>query len=207
MCGAMTAPAAAIRLRNGLTYAGLGLGLAAMAAAGRGHLPAAGALIALAVIADTFDGRFARRFSRHDDGQESAIGAELDSLCDACTFGVAPVVCTLFSATRGATDITGAAAMWIAGSLYVAAAVTRLAFYNATHLTIPGFIGLPVPVAALVWSSVLCMTQQPLALTVVLVTAACAMVAPWRIGRPTGAGLALFVLWPVLVGFLHFAYP
>jgi CDP-diacylglycerol--serine O-phosphatidyltransferase len=199
----MTSPGAAIRLRNALTYAGLGLGLAAMAAAGRGHLAAAGALIALAVIADTFDGRFARRFSRPDDHQESAMGLELDSLCDACTFGVAPVVCTMITTTH----LTSSAAMWIAGGMYVAAAVTRLAFYNTTHFTTPGFIGLPVPVAALLWSSVLCITRQPLALAVVLVAAAWAMVAPWRIRRPTGAGLAVFVLWPVLVGFFHFAYP
>ena len=53
---------------------------------------AAGALIALAAIADTFDGRFARLFAA--DAGQVGLGAELDSLCDACTFGLAPVVCT-----------------------------------------------------------------------------------------------------------------
>jgi phosphatidylserine synthase len=203
MFDVMTSPAVAVRLRNTVTYAGLGLGLAAMAAAGRGHQGSAGALVALAVIADTFDGRFARRFSRRDGREDASIGAELDSLCDACTFGVAPVICTVIANT----GVPSGPALWVAGGLYVASAVTRLAFYNATHMTTPGFIGLPVPVAALVWSSALCVTRQPLALAAVLVVAAAAMVAPWRIARPTGAGLAAFVLWPVFVGLVHFAYP
>jgi hypothetical protein len=64
-----------------------------------------------------------------------------------------------------------------------------------------------VPVAALLWSSVLCMTRQPAALALVLLAAAGAMVAPWTIRRPTGPRLAVFVLWPLVVGLLHFAYP
>jgi CDP-diacylglycerol--serine O-phosphatidyltransferase len=196
---AMASPTAAIRFRNALTYGGLGLGIAAMAAAASRHRGAAGALIALAVIADTFDGRFARRFSRNSQGQDAAIGTQLDSLCDACTFGVAPVVCTIAVTSPG----TAGPALWIAGAFYVAAAVTRLAFYNVTRLEIEGFVGLPVPVAALAWSSVLWATLQPTALAVVLLGAAIAMVAPWTIRRPAGAALAAFVLWPIVLGCLH----
>ena len=68
------------------------------------------------------------------------------------------------------------------------------------------FVGIPVPLAALIWSTALLV--QPSAaetLGVILVTAA-AMVLPIRIPRPTGAGLAVFVLWPLAVGIGHLAF-
>jgi hypothetical protein len=54
-----------------------------------GHLGAAGALVALAVIATV---RWPFRTSVPARGLEPAIGVELGSLCDACTFGMAPVI-------------------------------------------------------------------------------------------------------------------
>ena len=95
------------------------------------------------------------------------------------------------------------------GSLYLAAAVTRLAFYNVTHDDVHGFIGLPAPVAALVWSSALCVTGSRLALAAVLVGAAVAMIAPWRHprARPAPRLAGLRALAGCVVGLLHFAYP
>ena len=195
----MTSPACGFHPRNALTYAGLLLGLAAIAAAVSGRPAAAGALIALAAIADTFDGRFARLFPA--DAGQVGLGAELDSLCDACTFGVAPVVCT--AALAGAPPAI--AWCWGTGCLYLGAAVTRLAFFNVSHERVQGFIGLPVPVAALLWSSVLCFTNRPIALAGVLAAAGVAMIAPVRIPRPTGARLLLFATWPIAVAAAHVA--
>jgi CDP-diacylglycerol---serine O-phosphatidyltransferase len=186
-------PARAFRLRNAVTYAGLLLGMSATVAALNGEPATAGALIAMAVVADTFDGRFARVFT--SDPTEERLGVELDSLSDACTFGVAPVVCTVALAASGAAG----ALCWAGGFLYLTSAVTRLAFYNVTHDGVDGFIGLPAPVAALVWASALCFTDSSHVLAGVLAGAGVAMVAPWRIPRPAGAGLLVFALWPIVV--------
>ena len=64
--------------------------LVPVAARATGNWSAAGLLLALAVVADTFDGRFARRFARTDD--QARVGVEIDSLSDALTFGLAPVM-------------------------------------------------------------------------------------------------------------------
>ena len=192
----MTSPVHAFHPRNAMTYAGLLLGLSATAAALHGRAAAAGALIALAVIADTFDGRFARLFP--PDAGQKALGVELDSLCDACTFGLAPVVCTAALAAPGPSAV-----LWIAGFLYLTSALTRLAFYNVTHDAVRGFIGLPAPVAALMWSSALCFTGSTHALAAVLFGAGAAMIAPWRVPRPIGAGLLAFALWPIAVVAAH----
>jgi hypothetical protein len=87
----MTAPIHDLHVSNLLTYTSLGLAIAAVAtAADGGSFAAAGALLAAAALADTFDGRVARRFTRTD--RQRQVGAELDSLVDAMVFGLAPIV-------------------------------------------------------------------------------------------------------------------
>ena len=79
----MRSPLDAFDRRNLLTYVSLMCGLAACAAAAAGNVPVTGMVMALAVIADTFDGRFARLFA--SDNRRKALGAQLDSLADAAT--------------------------------------------------------------------------------------------------------------------------
>lgn len=135
------------RLRGGviiipsaLTLANLFFGIWAMVAASRGDFMAAAWLIVLAGVADTLDGRVAR-VTRTG----SRFGAELDSLVDAISFGVAPalVIYHLFLAE--------AAWGWVAAFFYVAAAVIRLARFNveqAGHAKV-AFHGLPSPAAGM----------------------------------------------------------
>ena len=90
----MTAPASPLRAfhaSNLLTYASLVAGVGAIAFAARGNRSAAGALIAMSVVADTFDGRFAGLFRR--TAMQRQVGVQLDSLSDAIAFGIAPAVC------------------------------------------------------------------------------------------------------------------
>jgi phosphatidylserine synthase len=195
----MRSPIDAFDRRNLLTYASLACGLAAVAGAREGNASIAGVAMAVAVIADTFDGRFARRF--RSDTRRQAIGAELDSLSDAATFGAAPVLCAmLLSDAHGMAE-------WLlrsAGCAYLACALTRLAFFN---VTLPdnggGFVGVPVPVAALIWSSTLLVHLPVLASVSILVASAGLMVAPVPIARPTGASLAVFTCWPLVTGIAH----
>jgi CDP-diacylglycerol--serine O-phosphatidyltransferase len=195
----VASPLGAFHRANALTYVSLMASVAAIAAAFRGSASAAGALIAVAVIADTFDGRFARMFER--SAGERALGVQLDSLSDAIAFGIAPCLCMALLAPRGPVWVE--AGWWIAAFTFAACAITRLAFYNVTQEEAHGFIGLPVPVAALIWSSVLLTSPGAGVATLVMLATAAAMVAPLRVPRPTGAGLALFAAWPLAVIVLH----
>ncbi len=208
----MASPAEAFDRRNLLTYVSLLCGVAALAAAGGRNSAMAGFAVAVGVIADTFDGRFARRFGT--DPRRSALGVQLDSLSDAIAFGIAPPLCSALLLNEG-IHLAGSA-LWGAVFVYAACAVTRLASYNvgATEAALGppkprggggpgGFIGIPVPLAALIWSTALLLRPSAAATIGVTLVTAAAMVAPLRIPRPSGAGLALFTCWPVAVAILH----
>ncbi|MBI4410452.1 MAG: CDP-alcohol phosphatidyltransferase family protein [Gemmatimonadetes bacterium] len=187
---------------NLLTYLSLLAGLGAIAAArGAGGAPAVGALLALAVVADTFDGRFARLFARSDT--QRSFGVQLDSLSDALTFGLAPVVALGLLLPPLPTGAQ--AAWWGAGFVYVVGAVTRLGFYNLVHEDAAGFIGLPTPVAALVWSSLLLAPLTPAVSAAALVACGALMVSPLRIPRPRGVWLVAFAAWALSLAALHAA--
>ncbi|HEX9366621.1 MAG TPA: CDP-alcohol phosphatidyltransferase family protein [Vicinamibacterales bacterium] len=225
----MASPADAFDRRNLLTYASLLGGVAAVAAASRHHPNVAGVAIALSVVADTFDGRFARRFGA--DPRRTALGVELDSLSDAIAFGIAPPLSSalLLNAGTGLAD----SALWAAVFVHAACAVTRLASYNLGAMggdlapTKPrsgeggkpvgadgglgppkpvgrgGFIGIPVPLAALIWATALLVQPSAAATTMLIMVTAAAMVLPLRIPRPTGAALVAFTLWALAVACLH----
>jgi CDP-diacylglycerol--serine O-phosphatidyltransferase len=186
---------------NLLTYASLAASVAAIACSGSAqrNQHAVSALIAIAVLADTFDGRFARRFRRTDT--QRAIGVQLDSLSDAIAFGIAPAVC--MGALRAASwSPASVAIFWMSACAYAACAITRLAFCNVTHEPRPeaeadGFVGLPVPVAALILATALAASTGIAASVTLFITTALAMVLPLPIPRPRGIGLAAFACWPL----------
>ena len=101
----------------------------------------AGLLIFAAMVFDVLDGSAARWAN-----QASEFGAELDSLCDAISFGVAPAFIMMkFS------PVYHPRVLWVIGVLYVVCAVLRLARFNVetgeedSH---DSFSGLPSPAAA-----------------------------------------------------------
>jgi CDP-diacylglycerol--serine O-phosphatidyltransferase len=199
----LSSPLRAFHPANALTYASLLAGIAAIACAANGFGAGAEACIALAVVADTFDGRFARLFDR--GSEEVAFGIQLDSLSDAIAFGIAPAVCAaLLSANGSVWTGTMQIAWWGSVAAYAACAITRLAFYNMTCESRSGFVGLPVPVAALFWATVMLFAPGPGASIAVFATSAAAMVLPLPIPRPTGLGLAAFACWPLVVIALSF---
>jgi CDP-diacylglycerol---serine O-phosphatidyltransferase len=192
----MRSPLDAFDRRNLLTYVSLFCGIGALVSASMGRASWAGGAIAAAVIADTFDGRFAKLFS--SDVARRRLGGELDSLADAIVFGAVPVACALL--LTPVAEPLPRALLWTSACAYAACAITRLAFFNVTTSeSQTGFVGIPVPVAALIWSSSLLMHPSAGALTAVLALTAIAMVAPLRIRRPAGLGLALFTCWPLAV--------
>jgi len=98
-------------------------------------------LIFVAMIFDALDGPVARLSQ-----QTSVFGAQLDSLSDAISFGVAPAFLMLrFS------HVFHPRVLWVIAVLYVLAALLRLARFNVSHDEnefLRPFCGLPSPVAA-----------------------------------------------------------
>jgi CDP-diacylglycerol---serine O-phosphatidyltransferase len=190
-------PLAFFQLRNAVTYAGVGAALMAGALAGdpssRGVV---GQCLAVATLADLFDGRFARLFRGSD--RDRRFGMELDSLADALSFGLAPVLC-LFRYRPPVSGLLGW--VWLAcGLAYVLCALTRLAYYNITTAEQPGFVGVPTTVFGVFWSAWLLFEPSAVATMVALVLGGLAMVSPIRIARP-GAKV-LLVIAAVAVGLL-----
>lgn len=129
-----------IIIPSALTLGNLFFGVWAIVAASRGDFTTAAWLIVLAGVADTLDGRVARITQTG-----SRFGAELDSLVDAISFGVAPalILYHLFLAD-GSWG-------WVAAFGYIAGAVIRLARFNveqAGHAKV-AFHGLPSPAAGM----------------------------------------------------------
>lgn len=98
--------------------------------------------IGIAAVADFLDGFAARLLKAY-----SAVGKELDSLCDLISFGVAPAM-LMFATVRdlGAPEWLG----WCMLIIPVGGAL-RLAKFNVDDRQTTSFIGLPIPANALFW--------------------------------------------------------
>lgn len=133
-----------IILPSAFTLGNLFFGIYAMVAASRGDLIWAGWFIMFAGTLDMLDGRIAR-FTRTG----TKFGAELDSLVDAISFGVAPAFIMyqqFFSDTQWS---------WMLSYVYVTAVVVRLARYNIEQEGEPKryFHGLPCPASGMLLAS------------------------------------------------------
>lgn len=106
-------------LPSAFTAGNLFFGMYAVVAAMRGEFAAAGWFVVVAATLDMLDGRIAR-FTRTG----SAFGAQLDSLTDAVSFGVAPAV--LMIRQHFSESDWG----WLVGFVYLTAVVGRLARFT-----------------------------------------------------------------------------
>jgi len=105
-----------------LTYLSLLSAICGMVLSARGAYTAAVLCLLLSGICDAFDGTVARsKKNRTDD--EKAFGIQIDSLCDAVSFGIFPAFLCYHLGTDGIVGILCMAA-------YSLCAVIRLAFFN-----------------------------------------------------------------------------
>lgn len=141
-----------IILPSAFTLGNLFFGIYALVAASRGDFVWAGWFIVFAATLDMLDGSVAR-FTRTG----SKFGAELDSLVDAISFGVAPgfiMYQLFFDDTQWS---------WILSFVYITAVVVRLARFNveqggeAKRI----FHGLPSPAAGVTVASFYPFSQTP----------------------------------------------
>ena len=129
-----------------MTLSNLLCGFASIVYSTRGDFDTAAVLIGVAMIVDTLDGFLARLTH-----SQSAFGAELDSLADVVSFGVAPAILAF---TWGLWSLGRLG--WAAGFIYVAATAMRLARFNIQSGSTADkryFAGLPSPAAASVTAS------------------------------------------------------
>lgn len=111
------------------------------------YLKISGILIFLAVLLDGFDGFFARLLDA-----KSELGAQLDSLADLTTFGIAPgslfYMMFLHNLNYSFFNFTIPIGMILAG-IYPVSVAFRLARFNVSHSE-DSFDGLPSPIGGLV---------------------------------------------------------
>lgn len=193
---------------NVLTLIGLTAAFLAALLAVRGQ--PAFALVALIVsgLCDLFDGAVARRLSRTPE--EARFGGRLDSVVDACSFGLAPAIVLSTLGAQGPLEVA-------ALTLYCAAAVWRLAYFDTVGLegeegAARYYIGLPVTYAALViplaallgfvGPGPLCVAATVSALGLALL-----FVSPVRVRKPFGPwyGVLLLVAIALIATYWAFA--
>ncbi|HWS31869.1 MAG TPA: CDP-alcohol phosphatidyltransferase family protein [Actinoplanes sp.] len=132
---------ASFALVNACTLASLGLGLLAIFLAMDGQVQLAAACLVACVVFDGLDGALARKL-----GVASPFGAQMDSLADMCSFGLAtPVV--VYASLAGEVPPAAAA---IATALVAGCAAIRLARFNVSPKDGRFFCGVPTTMAAAV---------------------------------------------------------
>jgi CDP-diacylglycerol---serine O-phosphatidyltransferase len=164
-----------------LTLLGLSSGATAIRFALTADWHTAVACVVLAMIFDMLDGRAARMF-----GADTRFGAQLDSLADLVSFGVAPgVIMYIWSLSRMGTS------GWIAALIFCACSAIRLARFNVQSVrdegaskSNPYFTGLPTPAAA-------CMMLLPMLVSFQWDTPI--VRAPWIVGTMIAITSALMV--------------
>lgn len=122
-------------------------------------------LLGVSMICDMLDGQVARFARRTSD-----FGAQLDSLCDAISFGVAPAVLMLRAVVpellpQPVAFLSFERTVWGVAALYVACAVLRLARFNVEHDQDRDdahleFTGLPSPAAAAMIASLVLLAEM-----------------------------------------------
>jgi CDP-diacylglycerol--serine O-phosphatidyltransferase len=137
---------------SSLTLLALGSGITAIRFGLADQWATAVSFVICAMILDMLDGRAARLL-----GADSRFGAQLDSLADLVSFGVAPGIIMYMWSLKEMGD-----AGWIAALIFCACAAIRLARFNVESVRDEGatkgnpyFTGLPTPAAA-------CMMLLPL---------------------------------------------
>ena len=139
-----------------LTYFSVIAAAAGIYNALNGNIKIAVVCLMVSGICDMFDGSVARMADRTD--QEKGFGIQIDSLADIIGFGILPAVIgyAIFTGYSG-SGYFGAARIVTIISVYVLAALIRLAYYNVTEEELQSkdekrkyYEGLPVTSVALI---------------------------------------------------------
>jgi CDP-diacylglycerol--serine O-phosphatidyltransferase len=143
---------AIVILPSAFTSGNLFFGVWSIVESSRGNLELAAWFVIAAAVLDLLDGRVAR-MSRTG----SAFGAELDSLVDVVSFGVAPALLLFY------WQFHEREWAWLLSFIYVLAAAVRLARFNIVQAgqAKTYFIGLSSPISGIVLASSYPFTRTP----------------------------------------------
>ncbi len=130
-------------LPNIFTFLNLLLGMLALLYAFQGSYELSVSLIFFAMVMDGIDGKLAVRLNLC-----SEMGKQLDSLCDLVSFGVVPAA-VLYNLALHEYGLFGL----VLTLLFPAAGAYRLARFNISVSSAPGFTGLPITIAGGVLAS------------------------------------------------------
>jgi CDP-diacylglycerol--serine O-phosphatidyltransferase len=143
-------------LPNAITVLAMCAGLSAAQFALSGNYPAAIAAIAVAAVLDSLDGRIARLLDA-----TSKMGAELDSLADAISFGVSPALVLYI------WKFDGNRLGWVVALIFAVCIILRLARFNTLlddteqpPYAKEFFVGVPAPAGGLLALLPLILTLQ-----------------------------------------------
>lgn len=187
-----------IHLSNLLTYCSFASAMTAVYFAFAHSVSLTGVFLGIAALSDMLDGRFASLFKRQDI--EKAFGAQIDSLSDAISFGLAPLVCLM--ALAFPTEVGWRFVWFVSAVFYLMSTLTRLAYYNLfSEVKEAPLTGVPTTFAGLIWSTLLLMPAMLPWTPLFLITLGCLMIAPIQIPKPRGRGMLFFIAWGIgLVG-------
>ena len=126
---------------NSITCCNLLSGCISIVLLCNGFVIASGIMIFIAAVFDFFDGFAARLLKAY-----SPLGAQLDSLCDVVSFGVAPSFIMYYYLNQVVTmEVGGVNVAPFAAFFLAAFAALRLAKFNIDDRQTTSFIGLPTP--------------------------------------------------------------
>ncbi|WP_334075036.1 MULTISPECIES: CDP-diacylglycerol--serine O-phosphatidyltransferase [Paenibacillus] len=135
-----------------LTLGNLLLGFSAILFIYQGQTAASMMLILLGLFCDFFDGFCARKLNA-----VSEMGRELDSLADLVTFGIAPAALAYVTSLHEIRVLGAASCL-----AYVCCGALRLARFNTAQSHMPGFVGMPIPLAAILLIVLLTLSLNPM---------------------------------------------
>jgi CDP-diacylglycerol--serine O-phosphatidyltransferase len=129
---------------NALTLVGLAAGVLGIVLSSRGLVPWAVVALITSGFCDALDGRLARGLARTDE--QKRFGAHLDTIVDACAFGMAPTALLHAAGLRTPPEL----AILV---LFACCAAWRLAYFDTVGLADEGgrrtFTGLPTTFTAI----------------------------------------------------------
>ncbi len=141
------------------TISNLFFGFSAILFAESGKYQVACIFVFVAAVMDMLDGRIARL-----TGTESQFGAELDSLVDIVSFGVAPAFIFFhWGFSYAGIDLFLKRLGWAAAFIFVSCGALRLARFNIQKSVVDSkfFVGVPIPIAAIFTISLILRFPEP----------------------------------------------
>lgn len=176
---------------NALTLVGLAAAVIGIVLSSRGLVPWAVVALIASGFCDALDGRLARTLTRSDEQKQ--FGAHLDTIVDACAFGMAPTALLHAAGLRTPPEL----AILV---LFACCAAWRLAYFDTVGLSDEGgrraftglpttftSIGLPLALLAGLWG------KDALRLGGIVggLFLSVAMVSPVRVPKPGGKATAV----------------